>query len=182
MVRRPLFVVATCLLAVAFPALVRAQYTGGAVQLQNASGASTTSFHPGDAGKAVVTGAIHTETYQVDFAQSPGVIIGTGTTDASGSGTIPFTIPTTAKVGSAILTFDPTGTTSGNMTVTIQIAAAGTSLPTTGSSAPSVLSLGLAFVAFGTALVLGARRRTAGGPPITLPVYAAVPSQKVRRT
>jgi hypothetical protein len=160
-VRRRLVVLASILLAASLPTAALAQYGGDSVDitLTDPDGNTTNSFTAGERGTANVSGLDQDTDYDLDFEQSPGVIIGSGTSDGDGDLSISFRIPTSATVGSATLTFIADGETTGEST-TIQIVAAdGAALPDTGRAIDLYVGLGVVLILLGTVLVLAVRNR-----------------------
>ena len=173
--------------------------TAGTITLFNSQNVQTTSFRVGESGnRAVLDGLQPSVRYDIDFAQSPGVIIGQGTTNASGDATINFAIPATAAVRAATLTFLPGGSTTNSRTVAIQILAAqatptstptnatptavaatpipvsttAPTLPRTGVQIGSFLTTSLALLALGVVLRAISRRRVVtDGPYGELPLW-----------
>ncbi len=154
----------------------------GTITLLDSDGNVTTQFEKGETGTAVLDALLSSTRYDIDFAQSPGVVIGSGTTDASGDDRIGFTIPTTATLGSATLTFLPNGSTTDSRVVLITIVAAAQatatpnatstavpsavpvstsipSLPDTGAEIAAFLMTALALLGAGTVVTLVTRRR-----------------------
>lgn len=153
------------------------QTVSGTITLLNSRGVPTTQFIVGENGTAVLDGLERNTRYDIDFAQSPGVIIGSGTTNAVGDQSIAFRIPTTATIGSARLTFLPNGSTTNSRVIPISIVAGavttatpGPTLPTTGAQILAFLVTAFALVALGTTLTLSTRRPLAvpndGGLPL----------------
>jgi hypothetical protein len=147
-----------------------AQY-GGSMTLKDSSGKAKTSFFPGESGAASATAVQADTKYELDFAQSPGVIIGSATSNDQGNVAVSFTIPTSASVGSATVTLQGVGTSVGNRSVTIQIVAAATPAPTavlpvTGAFVRRNLDAAVTLLLLGLVLVLAVRVwRTPGGGP-----------------
>lgn len=164
MLRRSLLILSLVLLA-SFPGVAHAQYGGDSadVTLTGEDGDQTSTFGPGEDGTANLSGMTPSTTHDLDFAQSPGEIIGSGTSDADGDLTINFTIPSDARTGSATLTFDPRGVSGANAVTTIQIAgtADGGALPDTGSSIDLFVGSGIVLIGVGAVLVLSVRKRRA---------------------
>jgi hypothetical protein len=176
--------------------------TVGTITLLNSAGNATTTFRIGEAGTAVLDALIASVRYDIDFAQSPGVIIGAGTTDANGDARIAFRIPTTAAVRAATLTFLPNGSTTNSRVVPLSIVAAQVTsprptanatatavpvstiaptaipttptLPRTGSGITSFLLTALALLALGTVLKLAAHRRLATVTPNEQPASSGL--------
>lgn len=166
MLRRSLLILSLVLLA-SIPGVAHAQYGGDSadITLTGEDGDQTSTFTPGEDGTANLSGMTPNTTHDLDFAQSPGEIVGSGTSDADGDLTINFTIPSDASNGSATLTFDPRGVSGANATTTIQISGAaagdGGALPDTGSSIDLFVGSGIVLIGVGAVLVLSVRKRRA---------------------
>lgn len=161
--RRLLIVVSLALAAIALPTAALAQYGGEdeEIVLTDSDGNTTNTFSPGESGTANVTGLEEDTDYDLDFEQSPGIIIGSGTSDGDGDLRINFRIPTTATVGSATLTFIPDGETTGPSTTIRIVAGSGAALPDTGQAIDTYVGLGIVLILLGTVLVLAVRKRRA---------------------
>jgi LPXTG-motif cell wall-anchored protein len=153
--------VSLALAAFALPSAALAQYGGEdeEIVLTDSDGDTTNSFTAGEQGTANVSGLEEDTDYDLDFEQSPGIIIGSGTSDGDGDLTINFRIPTTATVGSATLTFIPDGGTTGPSTTIQIVAGGGAALPDTGQAIDLYIGLGIVLILLGTVLVLAVRNR-----------------------
>jgi hypothetical protein len=144
----------------------------GTITLFDSDGNPTTSFEIGEDDNTAVLDNLIAGSYQVDFAQSPGEIIGTGTTDAQGDARIAFDIPSTSHAGSATLTFLRGTTTDRTVSISILGQATATAipavpvataaptptLPRTGADVRTFLLTAMALITLGAVLRLAARR------------------------
>jgi hypothetical protein len=114
--------------------------TGPTITLKDSDGNVTTQFEIAESGNtAELANFAPSTAYNVDFAQSPGVVIGSGTTNSSGAAAITFNIPTTADIGNATLTFLPPGATTGeSRAISIVAAQASSPIPTANATATAV--------------------------------------------
>lgn len=118
-------VTAVCALVIvghtATPTLAQDDYPPGDAtgSVTDASGDGV--FAPGESGVATFQNLTPNEPYELDFEQSPGVILATGDTDADGDVAFNFTVPTTAEDGRATLTAQPVDGTGRVATVSITV-------------------------------------------------------------
>jgi LPXTG-motif cell wall-anchored protein len=117
-------------------------------------------FAPGEAGSAVGVNLTPSESYGLDFAQSPGVILVRASTSSLGTVRFDFRIPTTARAGGATLSALPTDGTglSASAAITISGAAVGpggVKLPKTGRDIETYVGLGVILLLIGLALIGG---------------------------
>jgi hypothetical protein len=161
----------------------------GTITLLDSDGNATTSFEIGEDDNTAVLDNLIAGTYQIDFAQSPGEIIGTGSTNAQGDARILFDIPSTARAGSATLTFLRGTTTDRTMGITILGQATSTAvpapttttqptsgiptLPRTGAQILTFFVTALALIALGVVLRLSIRRQAATVGGHKLPTWFA---------
>jgi hypothetical protein len=155
----------------------------GTITLLDSDGNPTTSFEIGEDDNTAVLDNLIAGTYRIDFAQSPGEVIGSGTTNAQGDARIPFDVPGDAHAGAATLTFLRGTTTDRTLSISILGQATSTAVPTavpvstsiptlpdTGAQVLTFMITALSLIAFGTALKLAARRRLALGD-VELPTW-----------
>lgn len=109
-----------------------------------------------------LSGTCGNETFTVTLHSTP-VTLGTVTTNASGSGSGTFTIPSNTTSGSHTITVSDVSGNSGSASITVTGGTSGgttsTGLPTTGTDVGLVGGIGAAAVATGGLLVLAARKR-----------------------
>ncbi|MEJ5255106.1 MAG: carboxypeptidase-like regulatory domain-containing protein [Acidimicrobiales bacterium] len=119
---------------------------------------------PGCGSSVTLTGTGFKPNAEVTLTEQGGGVVGTATTDASGSFSFVWVIPQPCTAGTVVITASD-GTTVMGVSITIGAGSGGTSapatLPRTGSDSANLLRAGVLLIAAGGLLVLATRKRAA---------------------
>lgn len=139
------------------------------------------SYRAGEAGTAAGSGLTVSESYHLDFIQSPGINLDVRSTNVAGAITFAFRIPSGARNGGATLRAHPVDNSGivATASITISGAATGAQLPKTGRNILTYIGLGILLVIVGWMMVMYYRHRRRAAAEARHPMSQPSESTKV---